>query len=230
MNRVLVALAACAMVASCARKSVTPVSRSAPRVPASPRAEASDVMFAIDMSKSMMETDVPPSRLEATKLALRRFVANDRIDHIGIVIFSQQSKRVASLDASADELEQAIASLRIGDVPELGTGIGDGLAGAVDEVRAGSAKRQTVILISDGDYNWATHFDPDQAISAAKAVGVAVHAVLIGHDPAGGVPTTNPSLMEHIAVATGGTFYRAPDGAALDRALVDIQSRLQAER
>lgn len=182
------------------------------------------------MSKSMIETDVPPSRLEATKAGLRRFVANDRVDRVGVVIFSQQGKRLAALGTVPARLDQAIASLRVGDVPELGTGIGDGLAFAVDEVRAGAAKRQAVILISDGDYNWATHFDPEEAIAAAKGVGVVVHTVLIGNDPASGTPTTNPALMEHIAAATGGAFYRAPDAATLDRALDAIQASLRRTR
>ena len=228
MNRFAVVVA-CAVVVSCAGTPGTPVHRPAPRAPAPPMAVASDVVFAIDMSKSMIETDVSPSRLEATKLALRRFVANDTVDRIGVVIFSQQGKRLSALDAARTQLDQAIASLRLGDVPELGTGIGDGLAVAVDEVRSGGARRQAVVLISDGDYNWATHFDPDQATAAAKGVGVVVHTVLIANDRPDGTPTTNPALMEHIAITTGGSFYRATDATTLDRALDDIQAKLRAE-
>ena len=174
-----------------------------------------------------METDVSPSRLEATKLALRHFVAEDRVGRIGIVIFAQQGKQVARLDSRSDQVQQAIASLRIGDIADLGTGLGDGLAVAVDAVRTGDSKQQAVILISDGDNNWALHFDPEQAIAAAKAVGVVVHTVVIGAEPAGVTATVNPTLMEHIASATGGTFHRAPDASALANALDDIQTKLQ---
>ena len=41
-----------------------------------------------------------------------------------------------------------------------------------------------------------------------------------------GDATTNASLMEHIALTTNGAFYRAPDAAALDRALDDITAKL----
>lgn len=197
---------------------------------AAPIAIVDDVVFAIDMSKSMSETDVSPSRLDAVKLALRHFVATDDVDKIGIVVFSQQGKRLAGLDANHSQLDQVISSLRIGDIPELGTGIGDGLALAVDVARTGTEKQQAVILISDGDYNWVTHFDPDQATAAAKGVNVVVCSVLIGTDRAGDVPTTNPKLMEHIAVATGGTFYQAPDAAALGRSLDDILTKLRHRR
>jgi Ca-activated chloride channel family protein len=226
VNRLAVLVASYAIAASCVRAPVMPV-QPAPHVAAPPTAVPNDVIFAIDMSKSMMETDVPPNRLEATKLALQRFVANDKVDRIGVVVFSQQGKRLAALSTRADQLERAIARLRIGDIPELGTGIGDGLAAALSELRSGNAKRQTVILISDGDYNWVTRFDPDQATAAAKAARVVVHTVLLGRDGPGGTPTTNPSLMRRIAVATDGTFYQAPDAAAVDRALDDIQTKLR---
>lgn len=202
-----------------------PAPAAAPPIPI-----GADVVFAIDMSKSMSDTDVSPSRLEAVKVALHRFVATDDVDKIGIVVFSQQGKRLAGIDAHHPELEQVISSLRIGDIPELGTGIGDGLALAVDVTRAGTEKQQAVILISDGDYNWVTHFDPNQATAAAKGVKVVVYSVLIGTDRAGDVPTTNPNVMEHIAVATGGTFYKAADAAALGKALDDIQTKLRSQR
>jgi Mg-chelatase subunit ChlD len=200
-----------------------------PAMRPAPAATANDVVFAVDMSKSMSETDVSPSRLDAVKHALAGFVERDRIDRIGIVIFSREGKQLASLDASLHQLEQAIANLRMGEIPELGTAIGDGLATAVDEVRTGRTARQVVILISDGDSNYVTRFDPDQAIVTAKAVGVVVHTVLIGNDSPDDTPSTNPSLMERIAAATGGAFYRAPVAPALDRALDQIQASLRAE-
>jgi Ca-activated chloride channel family protein len=166
VNTIATVVAACALAASCARP---PVARPTPQpLPASVE-PATDVVFAIDMSKSMMETDVPPSRLEATKLAVSRFVAKDNVDRIGIVVFSQEGKQLAPLGSRAFQLQETIASLRIGDILDLGTGIGDGLAVAVDEVRAGGAKRQAVILISDGDNNWAAGYDVFPAIPSGRA-------------------------------------------------------------
>ena len=59
----------------------------------------------------------------------------------------------------------------IGDVPELGTAIGDGLALALAQLRRTDAKSKVVILLSDGDSNWVTRFDPDEAARAAQDDG-----------------------------------------------------------
>lgn len=170
----------------------------------------------------MLATDLSPNRLEATKLAVRSFVGGDKLDRIGLLIFSTTTKRLAALDVRADVLEQTVTGLHIGDVHESGTGLGDGLAAALDELGASGTKRRVVIVLSDGDYNWMTRSTPAQAADAAKAAGVVVHTVLLGSD----ATSTNASLMERIAVTTNGTFYRAPDAAALERALDDIETKL----
>ena len=85
-------------------------------------------------------------------------------DRIGLVIFGQQAMLQCPLTARhASSLEQIVADLLIGDVPELGTAIGDGLALALAQLRRSDAKSKVVILLSDGDSNWVTRFDPDEA-------------------------------------------------------------------
>jgi Ca-activated chloride channel family protein len=223
VNRRAVLVTGLAIAASCARTRPSPVEQPRQQAAAPATAVGSDVILALDMSKSMMETDVPPNRLEAAKLALRSFVAGDKLDRIGVVVFSRTTQRLAGLDTSSEELAQTIARLQLGDLAESGTGLGDGLAAALDELGASDRKRRIVILISDGDYNWMTRATPDQAADAAKAAGVVVHTVLLGRE---GTSTTNASLMERIAVTTNGTLYRARDEVALERALDDIKTKL----
>ena len=105
-------------------------------------------MLAIDLSKSMEETDLPRDRLDATQVALRKFVAASVHDRFGIVIYAQQAKRLAALTADRAAIDQALAKIQIGDIPELGTAIGDGLGLAVDELA--TAKRRVVVLASCG--------------------------------------------------------------------------------
>ena len=161
-------------MASCARTQATPTPRLQVRAAAPAADVASDVILAVDMSKSMMETDVAPNRLEAAKLALRRFSAGDKLDRIGLISFSTTTQRLADLGAQRGELEQAIAGLHIGDVHESGSGLGDGVGAALDELRSSRRERRVVILISDGDYNWMTRATPEQAADEAKAAGVVV--------------------------------------------------------
>ncbi|MEJ7598170.1 MAG: VWA domain-containing protein [Kofleriaceae bacterium] len=94
-----------------------------------------DIMIVFDMSKSMEESDLPRDRMDAAQRVVRRFVRRNKNDRIGLVIFGQQAMMHTPLTADSKVLEQIVADLTIGDVPELGTAIGDGLAMALAQLR-----------------------------------------------------------------------------------------------
>src|SRR6185295_18069015 len=87
-----------------------------------------DIVIVMDMSKSMEETDMPRDRMDAAQRVIRRFLRRNHNDRIGLVIFGQQSMLQCPLTHDTKILEKIVADLVIGDVPELGTAIGDGLA------------------------------------------------------------------------------------------------------
>jgi Ca-activated chloride channel family protein len=214
-------------VAGCERAREPPP----PPPPKPPPVESIDIMLAIDLSKSMEETDLPRDRLDATQVALRKFVAASTHDRLGIVIYAQQAKRLAALTADRATIDQALAKIQIGDVPELGTAIGDGLGLAVDELATSTAKRKVVVLVGDGDNNWVTRFDPDQAAAAAKKAGVVVYTLLVGNDSTAdfGGMSTSPSTFKSIAATTSGAYYAAIDGATFERGLAAVRTKLDAQ-
>lgn len=193
-----------------------------------PKFEPTDIVLAIDLSKSMEDTDIAPDRVEATKRAVRRFVAASTHDRIGLVVYGQKPLLAVPLTADAKTLDDRLARLRIGDVPELGTALGDAIAVALDELRDSTAKHKAVVLLGDGDGNWVIKVDPPHAIEIAKTLGIAVFTVMVGKsdgDLFGGASSDAKSL-EHIATATGATFYRGEDNAMLDRNLQALRDKL----
>jgi Ca-activated chloride channel family protein len=180
-----------------------------------------DIMVVLDMSKSMEETDMPRNRLDAAQRVIRRFLArsdgdardSERTvgDRYGLVIFGQQAMLQCPLTSDRKMLDQIVADLQIGDVPELGTAIGDGLALALAQLRRSDAKSKVVVLLSDGDWNWATQFEPDAAARLAKDMGVKVYTLLVGREESdffGGM-SVNPATLRSIAQITDGQFFRA---------------------
>ena len=93
--------------------------------------DAIDIMIVVDMSKSMEETDLPRDRLDAAQRVIRRFLRRTKNDRVGLVIFGQQAMLQCPLTSDTKLVEQIVTDLQIGDVPELGTAIGDGLAMAL---------------------------------------------------------------------------------------------------
>jgi Ca-activated chloride channel family protein len=193
-----------------------------------------DIVLVMDMSKSMEETDMPRDRMDAAQRVIRRFLRRNKNDRIGLVIFGQQAMLQCPLTHDTKILEKIVADLVIGDVPELGTAIGDGLALAVAQLRRSDAKSKVVILLSDGDSNWVTRFDPDDAARAAKEQKIKVYTLLVGREETdllgfGGM-SVNPATLRNIASTTGGEFFRASDYASFDRGFQTVRTKLDTTK
>jgi Ca-activated chloride channel family protein len=192
--------------------------------------EGIDIMLCIDVSGSMGERDIPPSRMEAAKQVAEDFVRSRPVDRIGLVIFSGESFTKCPVTPDKNTLINQIRSLEIrdGNYLEPGTLIGEGLATAVDRISSTNAKSQIVILLTDGkeDAPASRLIDPLSALEIAKVKGVKVYTIGMG---AGAAATSELSgetnkatddfldegLLNKIAVETGGLFFRATNKKAL---------------
>lgn len=221
------------------------------------KTESIDIMIVFDMSKSMEETDIPRDRFDAAQRVIRRFVRRTKHDRVGLVIFGQQAMLHTPLTQDMKALEQIVRDLHIGDVPELGTAIGDGLAMALASLRRsdgqcvklgeidpvcpesfptcsakgfceGKKRNKIVILLSDGDNNWTTRFEPDEAARQASEMGIKVYTILVGREESdnwGGM-SVNPATLRSMASITGGEFFRATDYESFDRGFQSVRSKL----
>ncbi|MBS1122823.1 MAG: BatA (aerotolerance operon) [Deltaproteobacteria bacterium] len=215
-----------------------------------------DIMIVFDMSKSMEETDLPRDRMDAAQRVVRRFIRTTKHDRIGLVIFGQQAMLQCPLTLDTKMVEQVVADLAIGDVPELGTAIGDGLAMALASLRRsdgqcdpapgapntcpdeftcsakgyceGKKRNKVVIVLSDGDNNWVTRFGPDESARTAKEMGIPVYTVLVGREEGDlfGGMSVNPATLKSIAQLTGGEFFRATDYESFDKGFQVVRSKL----
>jgi Ca-activated chloride channel family protein len=207
-----------------------------------------DIMIVLDTSKSMEDTDLQRNRLDAGQRTIRDFLrrrdavdAEDKKeqDRIGLVVFAQQAMVQCPLTLDYRSLDQIVANTAIGDVPEMGTAIGDALALGVSALIRSKGDdpehppSKVVILLSDGDSNMRTHFDDEEAKELAVAKGVKVFTMLLGAEqPGAGMfgHAVNPELLKKIAAATGGMFFRATDQESLDASFTRVRETLQKAR
>jgi Ca-activated chloride channel homolog len=193
-----------------------------------------DVMIVLDLSKSMEEADMHPraDRFDAAQYVVRQFIAQREGDRVGLAIFGQGAMLQCPLTHDMRVLDWIVADLRIGDVPESGTAIGDGLAMALGELRKSDARSKVVVLLSDGDNNVVTAFTPDDAGRLAKEMGVTVFTVLVGAESGGlwGGSGVNPETLRGIATRTGGRFFRATDSQELNESFAEMRKTLDKDR
>jgi Ca-activated chloride channel homolog len=181
--------------------------------------ERATIMLAIDVSLSMMATDVTPNRLEAAKDAAQSFL--DQLPpklNVGLVTFSGVA--VVKVPPTQDRLlvRDALSTLELGE----GTAIGDAILASLQGIATvpadeeGTPPPAVIILMSDGT---TTRGTPD-VIAAERAVeaGVSVSTIAFGTQsgtiviPQETRPIPVPvdrEALAAIAQATGGTAYDA---------------------
>src|SRR5712692_9503903 len=193
------------------------------------------VVLSIDVSRSMLADDIPPSRIEAAKTAAREFVrAVPQGLKVGLVSFSSYATLIVAPTADRLRVLEAIDLLST----EYATAIGDGLLEAIWTLPGrqrpstpGAAAAPptrpvppgTVVLLSDGQSNRGTL--PQDAARVAREQDVKVYTIGVGTPEGtflslGGrsiwVRLDEATLME-IAEMTGGRYFHATSASELRR-------------
>ncbi|MFN0215297.1 MAG: VWA domain-containing protein [Saprospiraceae bacterium] len=200
-------------------------------------AEAIDIMLVMDVSPSMLSKDFRPDRLTVAKEVAANFVSRRPHDQLGLVVFSGGAFTQCPLTSDRRILQALINNLQVGRLPD-GTAIGMGLATAVRHLDKSKAKSKIVLLITDGENN-AGKLGPLSAAAAAKALGQRVYTIGIGSDGLVMSPTYqnqngtfafanrqmsfDTHLLEEIASATSGKFYRARSISDLEAIYKEIE-------
>jgi len=200
------------------------------------RTEAVDIILLIDLSESMETRDFQKynrrmSRLEASKDVIERFLERRPDDRIGMVGFATLPYAVAPLTLDHGWLVQRMKGLHTGMLDGSRTAIGDGIASAVNRLRESEAKSKVIILLTDGANNHGT-LSPENAASAAEALGIKIYTI-----GAGGARTgffmqrqeVDETSLKKIAKTTKAEFYRARDLKTLEAVYAEIDQLEKTE-
>jgi Ca-activated chloride channel homolog len=197
-----------------------------------------DVVIALDVSKSMLATDMAPSRLDRAKQLISKLMDAMPDDRIGLVVFAGKAYLQMPLTTDHSAARMFVSSASPGAVPQQGTVISDALQMSANAFNAAERRFKTVILISDGEDHDA------EAANTAKAVaeqGMMVNTVGIGSaegttipDPLSGgnktdaagnevVSKLNEDVLKQIAQSTNGVYVRLQDS---DEAITVLKQQL----
>lgn len=143
-----------------------------------------DVVFLLDVSRSMLARDVAPNRLEKAKLWIKDLVDELGGDRVGMVAFAGSSRVISPLTNDRIFFRLTLDELTPDSVLVGGTNIGDAIRKTMDmvfpEVPEGeSGAFRDIILISDGEDQDSL---PVEAAKRAGAEGVRIIALGIGSD------------------------------------------------
>ena len=136
-----------------------------------------DVLIALDVSKSMLATDIQPNRLTRAKQLIERMLEKMHNDRVGLVIFAGRAYLQVPLTIDYSSMRMMLQNVRPDLVPTQGTVIGDAIDLSLKSFSAKEKKYKSLVIISDGEDH------DEQANSKTKEAadaGVIVHTVGVG--------------------------------------------------
>ncbi|MDT0691271.1 VWA domain-containing protein [Salegentibacter sp. F188] len=196
-----------------------------------------DIVMAIDVSASMLARDLQPNRLDALKDVAKEFVKDRPTDRIGLVVYAGESFTKTPITSDKEIVLSALEDIEYNDVLQNGTAIGSGLATAVNRIKDSEAESKVIILLTDGVNN-SGFIDPKIASELAVEFGIKVYTIGVGSNgmalsPIGILPNgrfqygnskveIDEALLQQIADATGGKYFRATDNEKLEQIYAEI--------
>ncbi|HTT56033.1 MAG TPA: VWA domain-containing protein [Opitutaceae bacterium] len=196
--------------------------------------QSREIIIALDLSRSMLATDVRPSRLERARLLIQGLLDGLRGERVGLVVFSGTAFLQVPLSADYEVLNEFLPSLNPQFMPVGGTNYGAMLRAALDAFGASGSADRYLIVLSDGealDPDWRDNLD-DLRKKNIRVIGLGVGTAQgsLIPDGAGGFvkdargavvfSKLNSSTLQELAKATNGVYTDAS-------AWVDLSALLQ---
>jgi Ca-activated chloride channel family protein len=111
----------------------------------------SDLYVLIDVSRSMLADDVPPSRLGRAKADVSVLVNRLEGERVGLIAFAGQAVVKCPLTVDYEAFRRSLDELDPNSAPRGGTAIGDAIRKALEVFQARADRDQAILLITDGD-------------------------------------------------------------------------------
>ena len=204
---------------------------------------SSDIVIAIDVSKSMLAQDLKPDRITRAKIVFKDLSEKLKGQRIGLIAFAGQAYWQCPLTSDVKAFEMFLSMLDTDTVPFYGTNIAAPIDLACESLKKVPSNAKALVIITDGE-----SFDGDlkESLTLAKESQTKIFCVGIGTEKGEPIPTyengqfkeylkdekgktvvtkLDSSTLEQIALATGGRYYNMNQNPSLN-SLIDRLNKL----
>ena len=155
--------------------------------------EGIDIVFAMDMSKSMLAEDVAPSRLEKSKQIVSQIINQLGSDRIGIVAYAGSAFPVLPITTDYGVAKMFLQSMNTGIVSSQGTSLDEAIKLSSTYFDDKSKTSKLLILISDGE----DHSEgAEEAAEEANKLGMKIITIGIGTEKGSTIPLRRNGIVE----------------------------------
>ncbi|MBS0191580.1 MAG: VWA domain-containing protein [Phycisphaerales bacterium] len=172
-----------------------------------------DLVFLVDVSRSMLSRDLVPSRLARAKLWINDLVNTLKGDRVGLVAFAGVPVVKCPLTLDYGYFRMELDDLSPASVPRGGTLIGDAIRKTLSDVmEPGDGRYRDIILITDGEDQGSF---PAEAAKTAADLGVRIIAIGIGSELEGALVPADEKAGSNYLEHDGAKIRSKMDGSTL---------------
>ena len=147
--------------------------------------EGVDVVFALDVSKSMLAEDIAPNRLEKSKQIISKIIERLGSDRVGIIIYAGNAYPLLPITTDHAAAKMFLQNANPDLVSSQGTAINEALDLARTYYNNDDQTNRFLIIISDGEDHQEETKQVAQNISNE---GVKVYTIGVGSENGGPIP------------------------------------------
>lgn len=161
------------------------------RVPFQPLGR--DVVFVLDVSRSMLAVDETPSRLGRASSIIRGVAEGIEGGRFGLVAFRGMGVNFFPLSEDKEGLFSLLGAVTPDILSAPGTNIADGLEAALGAFPGGSQTEQSIILFSDGE---GLSGDVAPVLQKIRAQRIRLYLVGLGSEEGSQIPLADGKALE----------------------------------
>lgn len=176
---------------------------------------SSDIVIALDVSKSMLAQDLKPDRLTRAKIVFKDLTEQLKGQRVGLIAFAGQAYWQCPLTSDIKAFEMFLSLLDTSAVPFEGTNIAAPIDLACKSLEKVPSNTKALVIITDGE-----NFDGNLngALQLAIDSRTKIFCVGIGTDKGEPIPVyENGEFKEYLKDEKGKTVVTKLDSATLEK-------------
>ena len=206
--------------------------------------EGVDIVFAVDVSKSMLAEDIAPNRLEKSKQLVTQIINNLGSDRVGIIAYAGKAFPQLPITTDYASAKMFLQNMNTDMLSSQGTAINEAIELAKTYYDDDQQTNRVLIIISDGEDHGET---ASSVAEEANKEGIRIFTIGVGNIKGGKIPIKrngvllnykmnnagetvitklNEDTLKQIAEEANGAYLNGSNTAEVVDGIKDILNRM----
>lgn len=158
--------------------------------------EGVDIVFAVDVSKSMLAEDIAPNRLEKAKRLVSEIINQLASDRIGIIAYAGQAFPQLPITTDYGAAKMFLQSMNTDMLTSQGTAINEAIELATTYYNDTEQTNRVLFIISDGEDH--SEGAVQDAVENAREEGIRIFTIGVGKTKGAPIPIKRNGVVESL--------------------------------